>query len=207
MRKKFTNNSLFKREIREIVDQISEEGVKAVTNSKGFNGHIKATEFSNDNRPKEFTPSTIIISDGHATWNLRIPKEILKDLITARLNIETIRTHGMLHSPVQGKCARIYVNNQLVDEIKLVKPHPHGTDYGVDSRRSIPIFHYIDKNNETQIIKIEVEDKTYWDVDYITLEPIIKRKEWRPGATMIIGAIISAIIGGFVTILINYFYK
>ena len=205
MNEKSIGNSIIKREIREMVTPISVEGIIASTNSIGYNGHVKATEFNNEDRPDEFTPSTVIISGGYGTWDLNVPKEILKDLIDMTLKIETVRTHGMLHSPERGKIAKIFVNNKPVDKIKLVKEHPHGEDYGVDSRRPIPIFRFIDRANETQTIKIEVDNNALWDIDYITLEPIIKRMEWKPGAILVIGAIISAFFGVIASFIINLF--
>jgi len=195
-------DSLTKKEIREIVAPISEEGVKGDIHSKGFGGHVLATEFSEEERPEVFTPSTAIISGGYGVWRLEVPKGVRRYLIDMTLRIETVRTHGMLHSPHKGKSASIFVNNQLVDKIYLVRPHPHGEDYGVDSRRPFPIFRYIDKDKSIQAIKVNVDEDVSWDIDRVTLEPIILRKEWKPEATMIIGAIISAIIGAVVSFFI-----
>jgi hypothetical protein len=120
-------------------------------------------------------------------------------LVDMTLRIETIRTHGMLHSSSPNKSASIFVNGQLVDKIYLVEPHPHGKDYGVDSRRPFPIFCYINKDKSVQTIKVEVDKDVRWDIDRVTLEPIILRKEIKPEVAMIIGAIISAFIGGVVS--------
>lgn len=188
-------DSLIRREIREVVAPITTEGIKGVIHSKGFGGHVRATEFTDGQRTEVFTPTTAILNSGYGVWNLKIPDDVRKYLIDMTLKIETIRTHGMLHSPIKGKSASIFINNQLVDRIELVKPHPHGEDFGADSRRPYPIFSYIDKNKSIQTVKIEVDDDVYWDIDRLTLEPIILRKEIKPEAAMIIGAIISAIIG------------
>ena len=196
-------DTLTKREIREIAAPISAEGIKGDIHSKGHGGHVLATEFHEGERPEAFTPSTAIISGGHGLWELEVPEEVRKYLIDMTLKIETVRTHGMLHSPKKhspkkgiSSSASILVNDQLVDKIYLVKPHPHGEDYGVDSRRPFPIFRYIATDKKIQTIKITVDEEVFWDIDRVSLEPIILRKEWKPEATMIIGAIISAIIGG-----------
>jgi len=192
-------DSLTKREMREIAAPISMEGIKGEIHGKGFGGHLRATEFQESKRSEVFTPSTAIISGGYGLWKLEVPKVVRKYLTDITLKIETVRTHGMLHSPKRGKSASIFVNNQLVDKIYLVKPHPHGEDYGVDSRRPFPIFRYINRDKNIQTLKINVDEDVSWDIDRVTLEPIILRKEWKPEATMIIGAIISAIIGGVVS--------
>lgn len=192
-------------DIREIVAPISKEGIEVKQShsegfdSEGFDGHVSARDFHDNKRPEVFTPSTIIISSGYAVWELEVPKDVRKRLVDMTLKIETVRTHGMLHSPCKGQSASIFFNNGLVDKIYLVKPHPHGEDYGVDSRRPFPIFRYIDRDKCIQSIIIEVDKDVYWDIDRVTLEPIILRKKYRSEIAMIIGAIISAIIGGIVS--------
>jgi hypothetical protein len=185
------------RDCREVMAPICQEGVDFVDmRSEGYNGHTSAKEFVNDiERPEEFTPSTVILSNGHGIWELRIPRNIRRRIISANLRIDTVRTHGMLHSPVIRTTASIIVNEQLVDKIYLVKPHPHGEDFGVDSRRPFQIIRYIDKKKDIQRIRIEVGQNASWDIDSICIEPIILRYEITPGAWMILGAIISTIIG------------
>ena len=109
----------------------------------------------------------------------------------------------MLHSPVQRSTASILVNEHLVDMIYLVKPHPHGEDYGVDSRRPLQIVRYIDKARDVQTIKIQVAENVSWDIDEISIEPIVSRYEVTPGAWMILGAGISAILGVIGTLCLN----
>lgn len=186
------------REIKEIVAPISKQGIEL---SHG-EGHTLATEFQEEERPEIYTPSTAIIDGGWAEWELEIPEYVRNRLVDMTLRIETVRTHGMLHSPHKGKSATISMNGRLLDRIYLVKPHPHGEDYGVDSRRPTPIFHYIDKDNSKQTIRIGVDKDVVWDVDRVTLEPIISRREIKPEAAMIIGAIISAFIGAIVSFFI-----
>ncbi len=200
---KFRFDRLLRREIREIVAPISKEGteIKEIQ-SEGSGGHVSAKEFKSGERPEVFTPSTVIISNGYGVWELEVPKDVRKELVDMTLKIETVRTHGMLHSPYKGKSASIFVNNQIVDKIYLVKPHPHGEDFGVDSRRPFPIFCYIDKDKDIQTIRIKVDKDVSWDIDRVILEPITLRKEIRPEAAMVIGAIISAIIGGVVSFFI-----
>jgi hypothetical protein len=193
------------REYREVLAPISKEGVDAIdVRSEGYNGHVSANEFANDTkRPKEFTPSTIILCNGYGIWELTIPKHIRRRLIGALLRIDTIRTHGMLHSPVKRSTASILVNEHLVDKIYLVKPHPHGEDYGVDSRRPLQILRYIDKARDVQTIKIQTGENALWDIDEISIEPIVSRYEVTPGAWMILGAVISAILGVIGTLFLN----
>ena len=144
------------RDYREILPPISKEGIDASeVHSEGYKGHVSAEEFGpNEQRPEEFTPSTVILSNGYGKWELNVPKYIRKRMTSALLRIDTIRTHGMLHSPVQWSEASLHFNEKLVDKIYLVKPHPHGEDYGVDSRRPFQIIKFIDKSKDTQIITI-----------------------------------------------------
>jgi len=194
-----------RREIREIVGPISKEGIEVRSvHSDGFGGHVSAKEFKEGERPDVFTPSTVIISGGWGEWDLEIPGDIRRSLIDVTLRIETIRTHGMLHSPLPNKHASIRVNNQLVDKMHLVKRHPHGKDYGVDSRRPFPISRYIDRDRNTQTVRIEVDKGAFWDIDRVALEPVVLRKEIKPEVAMVVGAIISAIIGAVVGFLISW---
>jgi hypothetical protein len=194
---------LLRREIREVVAPISKEGTEiTAVRSEGFGGHVSAKEFQEGKRSEVFTPSTVIISGGYGVWNLEIPEGVRRSLVDMTLRIETIRTHGILHTPFPNKSASIFVNDQLIDKIYLVKPHPHGEDYGIDSRRPFPIFRYIAKDKSVQTIRVEVDKDVSWDIDRVTLEPITLRKEIKPEAAMVIGAIISAIIGGVVSFFI-----
>lgn len=189
------------RDLRELVPPISKEGINAKEiHSSGFNAHVSAMEFEErqDDRPEYLTPSTVIVSGGWAEWELEVPRDVRKQLLDMTLRIETIRTHGMLHSPRFRTSASVIVNHQRVDRIYMVKPHPHGEDYGVDSRRPFPVFRYIKRDTQTQIIRIEVDEDAFWDIDRITLEPLIVRREIRPVVYMLLGAIISAGIGAVV---------
>jgi len=119
-------------------------------------------------------------------------------LVDATLRIETVRTHGMLHSPRQRTSASVFVNDQLVDKIYLVRPHPHGEDFGVDSRRPFPILRYIDRRRDLQTVRIEVDADVSWDIDRVSIEPVVLSREITPGAAMAIGALVSALLGGVV---------
>lgn len=200
---KYRVDRLLRKEIREVVAPISKEGIEAtIICSEGFGGHFSAKEFPMGKRPEVFTPSTVIVSGGYGVWELEIPEDIRRSLVDITLKIETIRTHGMVHTSLPNRSASIFVNDQLVDKMRLVKPHPHGEDYGVDSRRPFPIFRYINKDKSVQTIRVEVDKDVSWDIDRVTLEPIILRKEIKPEVAMVIGAIISAIIGGVVSFFI-----
>lgn len=201
---KSKTDRFLRRETREIVGPIHKEGVEVRSvHSDGFGGHVSAREFKEGERPHVFTPSTIIISGGFGEWDLEIPEHIRRSLIDATLRIETIRTHGMLHSPLPKKRASIRFNNQLVDEIHLVRRHPHGKDYGVDSRRPFPISRYIDRDRSTQTVRVEVHKGALWDIDRVALELVVLRKEIKPEVAMVVGAIISAIIGTIVGFLVS----
>jgi hypothetical protein len=194
------------REVREDLPPVSQGGTEAkAIRSTGHNGHVSAREFPEGlPRPDEFTLSTVILNDGDAVWELPTPSCIRGRscrLVDATLRIETVRTHGMLHSPVPGASAGVFVNDYLVDEISLVKPHPHGEDFGVDSRRPFPIFRYFDIERDVQTIRIEVDAEASWDIDSVSIEPVVIRREITPGASMIIGAAISAALGALVTYL------
>ena len=196
-----TWDSLTKRKIREMLAPVMVEGIQGKVHSKGSAGHSLATDFDEESRPEVFGPSTAIISNGYGLWELRIPQDVRKSLIDITLKIETIRTHGILHSPRKGASASVFFNDQLVDRIYLVKPHPHGEDYGVDSRRPFPVFRYINRDFDIQTVKVTVDEDAKWDIDRLTLEPIVLRKVWKPEATMVIGALISAVIGAIVNYL------
>ena len=208
-------------EIREIAAAISKEGThdeQDQCRSRGYSGGTRATDFRPPaTRPEVFTPSTIIINGGkeggQAVWNLEVPAFVRKRLVDMTLKIETVRTHGMLHTPPydlrpEGRSfrrrARIFANGELVDSISLVKPHPHGEDYGVDTRRPFPIYRFIDKDKSTQTIKVEVDERVLWDIDRVTLEPILLRKELKPGVAMVIGAVIGAIVSAIIGALVSF---
>ena len=175
--------------------------------STGYNDHVSARQFTEGlPRPEEFTLSTVILSGGDAVWELPTPRSITRRscrLIDATLRIETVRTHGMLHSPTPGTSASGFVNDRLVDKIRLVKPHPHGEDFGVDSRRPFPILRYFDTGRDAQTIRIAVDPEASWDIDSVSIEPVVIRREITPGTSMIIGAAISAALGALVTYLIR----
>lgn len=188
------------RKIREIAAPISKEGIDVKdVYSDGCDGHVLATEFQLGKRPEIFTPTTIIISDGYGVWGLELTKDIRKDLIDMTLTIDTVRTHGVLHTPEKGKSASVFVNDHLVDKMFLVKAHPHGEYYGVDSRRPFPVYRFIDRDKNLQTIRVVTAKDVFWDIDRVTLQPLLLRKEIRPEIAMITGAIISAIIGGIVS--------
>jgi len=191
-------SSIFLRTYRERIAPITKEGieVKEIL-SKGVDGHVSATEFSSrkEQRPNVFTPSTVVLNDGHGLWELALAADIRSDLVDATLRIETIRTHGMLHTPTRGKYASVYVNDQLLDKIHLVKPHPHGEDFGVNSRRPYPIFKFMDRKRDIQTVRIDVDEGVYWDIDRVSIEPIVERRDLTPLIWMIIGALVSALIG------------
>lgn len=196
------------REVREDLPPVSREGTEVkVIQSTGYRGHVSSCEFVEGlPRPDEFALSTVILNDGDAVWELPTPgciKDKSCKLVDATLRIETVRTHGMLHSPTPGACASIYVNDRLVDKICLVKPHPHGEDFGVDSRRPFPILRYFDIERDAQAIRIEVDAEASWDVDSVSIEPVVVRREITPGASMIIGAAISAALGALVAYLVR----
>lgn len=188
------------REIREVASAVSAEGIDVKRiESKEYSGGVKATDFEVGQRPQVFTPSTIILNSGYGVWELDVPREVLSQLVDMTLKVETIRTHGMLHTPpfdrsIERRYARILVNGDLVDEISLVKPHPHGSDYGVDSRRPFQVFRYINRKDSVQEIRLEVDNKVLWDIDGITLEPIIVKTEITPRAAIVIGVVGGAVL-------------
>jgi len=200
-KRSFLYRTIFK-QYRELIAPISTEGIEVKeVRSKGHNGHVSAIEFGQGAaRPEVFTPSTLILNSGYGVWEISIPKDIRSAIVDANLRIETVRTHGMLHTPDKGKSASLYINDQLVDKIYLVKPHPHGEDFGVDSRRPFPIFRYLDTQKDVQTLRIEVDEKVCWDIDRLSIEAVVLRKEIKPGVAMILGALISAALGAFVTI-------
>lgn len=180
--------------------------------SKGGFGCSQGKNYSTQESPGKwipgtFTSSTIVIDGGWAEWELEIPEYIRKKYIIrkrltdATLKIETIHTHGTLHSPFPDKQAWIYVNDVLVDSMKL-EHHPHGGDYRANSQRPFSVLHFIDEDKSSQTIRVEVDKDVAWDIDRVTLELLILRKEITPAAAMFIGAIISAVTGGVVSLFI-----
>lgn len=188
------------RKIREIAAPISKEGIDAKeAHSDGCGGHVSATEFQLGKRPEIFTPTTIIISGGDGAWGLELTKDIRKDLIDMTLTIDTVRTHGLLHTQKEEKSASVFVNDYLVDKMLLVKELSQGKYFGVDSRRPFPVYRFIDRDKNLQTIRVETDKDVFWDIDRVTLQPIILRKGLRPEIAMIAGAFISATIGGIVS--------
>ncbi len=111
------------------------------TDIKAGRGYRSAKEFTGGSRPEQFTPTTVILENGgYGAWEITLPEDIRDHLVDATLRIETVRTHGMLHSPNRGTDASVFVNDALVDKIVLAKSHLHGEEFGVDSRRPYPIF-------------------------------------------------------------------
>ena len=166
----FYLDRLLFRQYREVVAPISQEGIAVHDiHCNTPDGKFSARQFEGTVRPESFGPSTVILSAGHGVWKFDIPKYIRDALADISLRVETVRTHGMLHSPKQGKSASIYNNDQLVDKIYLVRPHPHGEDFGVDSRRPLPVLGYIETGKDTQTVRIEVDQDVYWDIDRVSL--------------------------------------
>jgi len=191
--------SLTKRDIREVAAPIAKEGTELA------GGRNYATrELPKGWDLKIFTPSTVVLDGGWAEWDLEVPQHVRESLVDMTLRIETIRTHGMLHSPREGKRAWVYVNGQLVDEIVLLRLHPHGGDFGVDTRRPLPILSYVDRGKDCQTVKVETEKDVAWDIDRVTLEAIILRKEPKPEVMMIVGAVLSAIAGAVAAAVVSF---
>lgn len=207
-------------EKREIEAPITQFGVEVdEIRSEGFAGGVLATDFPDESRPEVFTRSTAILNGGFtldnafATWKLYLRSSLRYRLVDMTLKIETIRTHGMLHTPpydlteISGdgsklrRSARILINGHLVDKIYLVARHPHGEDFGVDSRRPIPVFRYINLDEKGQVLRLEVDRMVAWDIDRVTLEPVIVAKHLSPWAAMVAGSLVSALVGGIISII------
>jgi len=137
-------------------------------------------------------------------WTFKIDKKILKNLKSIELKIKSIRAHAGLHIPAmyaqQGFDGEgsVYINNEPIDaHIVLERKMPHGKDLGMHEVGPYPIMNWIDKNREKYIIRLEVNDYTLWDIDEISLEPIVERWRAKTMWTLIAGAILSGIIGWF----------
>jgi len=195
--------NIFFEEAREIVGTISKPGIELREHtSKAHGGLALATDYPANQRPEPFGPTTVIIEGGYGVWGLELPKEVRKRLIDINLRIDTIRAHGMLHTPWYNKSATIYVNDRRLDKIYLVKPHPHGLDFGVDTRRPLPILDFIDKGKPIQTIRIETEDEVFRDIDRVALEAIVLRKRLKQWVWIVIGALLSIVGGGIFTLLV-----
>ncbi len=196
------------RELREELAPISVDGKDCVDiDSRGINGHVSACEFADGlPRPSEFGRSTVVVHDGWAVWELPSPRIVTRRwgrLLDASLKIGTVRTHGMLHSPKQGASASVFVNDHRVDEVRLVKPHPHGEDFGIDSRRPIPVADYLDPRRSVQVVRVVVDGDAFWDIDRVSLETVVIGREMTIGSSMVIGAGISALLGALVAYLVH----
>lgn len=151
-----------------------------------------------DCKNPDYPLSTIIIGDkdsmeSFCEWVLKLPKGYKKGLISATLRFETIRVHGLLHSPAKNRFATIKVNEQILDRIELVKQHPHGEDYGIDSQRPYPVLNYLEKSNGKRElrIRIELESGVKWDLDRITMEGVVEQGRVKEWILLVIGAVIS----------------
>jgi hypothetical protein len=188
--------NIFLKESRQIEAPLTITGNKGEITGVGYKEGKTIFDFKDSkNPPEEFTNTVAIITNGHGIWNIEIPKKILKNLIELRLKIDTIRNHATLHSIHKDRGAKIIINDKLVDNIILKKINPFGDDYGIDSRRELPILSYIDKNKNTQTIKITTDEEVSWDVDQIILYPIIKVTALREWVYMVLGAVISSLFG------------
>lgn len=182
---------LFIKESRVIEGAICVDGNSGKLTGSGINGKITINDFNENEAPtEEFTKTVAIITNGYGEWKLNIPSHIRENLIDIRLKIDTIRFHGMLHSAEKNGQAKIYINGELVDIIRLVKERAEGVDFGVDSRRELPIFRYIDRKKGEQVIRIETESNVSWDIDQVMLLPVIKSVDLRNWVYMVIGAVI-----------------
>jgi len=170
-----------------------------------------------------FSENTIILglrsdgSKGQGSIEVAFDVSSFPDsLQSANLKITTFRTHGGLHIPPNEatrppdkyKQGNLYINDHLVDNIDLVKETPHGTDFGFNKLEPYPIVNWIEKskreNNGILKIKLEVDQNVLWDVDEISIEDIIyESKELKQWVWMVCGALLSVIVGSFVTILIK----
>jgi hypothetical protein len=52
-----------------------------------------------------------------------VPEDVRKNLSDMTLRIETVRTHGMLHTLLsfEGRTASIFLNDRLLEEINILK--------------------------------------------------------------------------------------
>jgi hypothetical protein len=101
------------------------------------------------------------------------------------LHIRTVRTHGGLHvKPDIGqqainagtpKAGRVYVNGTLIDRINLMKPMPHGLNYGFNRLEPWDITDFVRlyeaKKNKAITIKVETDPEVKWDISSVSLEP------------------------------------
>jgi len=54
-------------------------------------------------------------------------------------------------------------------------------------------------------VRIDVGETVFWDIDRLSIEAIIERTGLRPSAQMVVGAVISALFGGLVALLLRLF--
>lgn len=162
--------------------------------------------------------STVILGCGQknekpgkcaATWQFDISKLVRQKLISADLRIVTFRTTGGIHTGSNYKPnshdfyqGRLFLNNSLVDNIDLVKQMPYGHDFGFNRLDPYPILNIIEqmKNDGRNClqVKIEVDENVSWDIDEIRIESIIcEKRDLHNWVWLVIGAIISTLLGGF----------
>lgn len=72
---------------------------------------------------------------------------------------------------------------------------PDGKDFGMHEVGPYPIINWMNKEIEEYKIKLAVNKNTLWGIDEISLDPIVVRWRMKTSVNLILGAIISGIIG------------
>ena len=126
----------------------------------------------------------------HVEWHFRILK-IPPKLISASLNINTLRTHAGLHTRddiaieaetnKNPKKACISINGSILDCLDIVRRMENGREYGFNKVKVYQISDFIenvrnDKNEKLLKISIEVDPLVYWDIDSISIDSISYEK-------------------------------
>ncbi len=141
-----------------------------------------------------------------AEWVLPVNPSLVSRSHSAVLIICCDRVQGGLHSPNKNDCARIFINNQSVDIVKLKGLLPAHGDYFHRVVQDIPRISLIEScgtvylfnfpvafftKSGTERVSISLDPRTGWDIDYLVL--VLKHTQRRMQAWVV--ALIFTILG------------
>ncbi len=72
---------------------------------------------------------------------------------------------------------------------------PNGKELGMHSLGPYPIINWINEDVEEYKIQLSVDENELWEIDEISLKPIVVRWRLKTSMGLIFGAVISAIFG------------
>jgi len=157
---------------------------------------------------------------GSAKWEFDI-SQLPKNLVSAHLKIITFRTHGGLHTPakiaeeaINKGCPKkgcVFINDEPVDNIHLMKQMPYGKDYGFNRIDPYPITNWIKKcqkdGKHSFTVTLQVDPQVYWDIDEVSIESLVhEQPSVRQWVWMFTGALLGALLGAIIDRLFTRFF-